>query len=124
MKCVHHQKIKKNCMVCQTIKGLEEYRKKTTTPRSKIKQSLRQLWLRSRERASALKRDNYTCTKCHRKQSKAKGKEFAVCVHHLNLIDWDDLINLVHTRLLQDSSKLVTLCKACHDKEHSKKEEK
>lgn len=87
------------------------------TPRSKIRAALRQLWLRSRERSSAIKRDKYTCQKCLRKQSKAKGKEFDVIVHHLDGIDWDGLIDLVALRLLQTPDRLQTLCLECHEKE-------
>jgi len=41
------------------------------TPNSRIKSALRQLWLRSRERAKRLKEDKYTCQKCGKKQSRA-----------------------------------------------------
>lgn len=88
-----------------------------TTPRSKVKNALRQLWLRSRERAAAMKRDGYTCVDCHRKQSKAKGKEFAVTVHHKDGIEnWDKVIDTVFEMLLCDPSRLETLCEECHDK--------
>ena len=63
----------------------------------------------------------YTCSSCHRKQSKAKGKEFAVEVHHRHGIDWDGLIDLVIIRLLPDPSELKVLCPECHDKIHDKK---
>ena len=47
------------------------------TPRSKIRNVLRRyVWLRSRERAAALKREKYSCMECKKKQSKAKGKAF------------------------------------------------
>ena len=52
------------------------------TPNSKIKASLRQLFLRSRERAAAIKRDGYTCQVCGAKQSRAQGREVYVEVHH------------------------------------------
>lgn len=86
-----------------------------TTPRSRIKNTLRQLWLRSRERAAALKRDNYTCRTCNRKQSKAKGREFKVEVHHVEGIDWDGIVDLIIGRVLQTTDKLETQCKECHD---------
>lgn len=86
-----------------------------TTPRSKIKNSLRMLWLRSRERAAALKRDDYTCQICGRKQSKARGKEFAVEVHHRNGIgNWERVIDLIFEEILCDPTDLVTLCPECH----------
>lgn len=90
------------------------------TPNSKIKNVLRMLWLRSRERAKAIKRDQYTCQACGRKQSKASGREFKVEVDHIHGIDWDGLCDLIHERLLQTSDDLITLCKECHDKKHAK----
>jgi 5-methylcytosine-specific restriction endonuclease McrA len=93
-------------------------KKLPNTPRSKIRAALRQLWLRSRERAAALKRDGYTCQGCGRKQSKAKGKEFAVQVHHkAGVIDWEELIDLMYkSGLLCQPEGLETLCKECHSK--------
>jgi 5-methylcytosine-specific restriction endonuclease McrA len=83
---------------------------------SKIKSHLRNLWLRSPERAAAMKRDNYTCQKCHRKQTMAKGKEFKVQVHHLHGIgNWDKVCEIIKQELLCDPEFLQTLCKECHD---------
>lgn len=90
------------------------------TPRSKVRAALRQLWLRSRERAACLKRDGYICQVCNKKQSKSKGKEIAVVVHHLDGIDWDELIDLVYERLLVNPDRLETLCDKCHDHHHEK----
>lgn len=88
------------------------------TPRSRIRTSLRQLWLRSRERLKALQRDNYTCQCCGNKQSVAKGKEFKVQVHHKKGIgNWEKLIDVIYEHLLCDPENLETLCKECHDKE-------
>jgi 5-methylcytosine-specific restriction endonuclease McrA len=87
------------------------------TPNSRIRSVLRQLFLRSRERASALKRDKYTCQGCGKKQSRAKGKEAYVEVHHIDGIDWEGLIELIRVRLLQTPEKLRTLCEECHKKE-------
>ena len=89
-----------------------------TTPRSKVRACLRQLWLRSRERASARKRDNYTCQVCHRKESKAKGKEFRVEVHHINGVEWEQLIDIVYEMLLCDPKCLETICPGCHKEMH------
>ena len=58
------------------------------------------LWLQSRERAAALKRENYTCECCSRKQSKAKGKEVYVEVHHINGIRWNDVIAFIYQQIL------------------------
>ena len=93
-------------------------KKLPNTPRSRVRAALRQLWLRSRERASALKRDKYCCQKCGIKQSRAKGKEVYVEVHHKELIDWEALIDLVYERLLVNPEKLTTFCPDCHKKEH------
>ena len=85
------------------------------TPNSKIRAVLRQLWLRSRERAQALKNSKYCCTKCGVKQSVAKGREVKLQVHHKKGIDWDGLIELIRTRLLQTPEDLAPLCVPCHD---------
>jgi len=87
------------------------------TPRSKVRAALRQLWLRSRERAAALKRDGYRCQTCGRKQSKAKDKEFKVEVHHKKGIgNWEEAINSVYYHILCDPKDLETVCKICHKK--------
>lgn len=91
------------------------------TPRSKVRSALRALWLRSRERVAALKRDQYTCQCCGKKQSRAKGREVFVEVNHRNGIEWEELINLVYERLLIDPAGLETLCVKCHDKLHKDK---
>lgn len=84
---------------------------------------LRQLFLRSRERATALKRDNYSCQKCGVKSSKAKDKVVKVEVHHVKGISmWDEIIDLINKELLCDPDELQTLCVPCHQKEtYSKK---
>ncbi|MDD5010441.1 MAG: HNH endonuclease signature motif containing protein, partial [Syntrophorhabdaceae bacterium] len=86
-----------------------------TTPRSRVRAALRQLWLRSRERAAAIKRDKYTCQMCNRKQSKAKGKEFKVEVHHLDGVRWEQMVDIVYEMLLCDPQNLLTVCEDCHD---------
>jgi len=89
------------------------------TPNSKIVNVLRgMVWLRSRERAKALKNANYCCENCGVKQSKAKGKEQKVEVHHRLGIDWNGLVDLIRQRLLQSPDKLQVLCPECHKKEH------
>jgi len=88
------------------------------TPNSQIRSSLRQLFLRSRERASAIKRDKYTCQTCGAKQSKAKGRECKVEVHHLeHIVNWDKLFEAVREYLLCDPELLQVLCVECHKKE-------
>jgi hypothetical protein len=50
-------------------------RKKPVTPASVIKSALGQLWLRSRERAEAVRLAGNTCQCCQKKGSAAKGRE-------------------------------------------------
>jgi hypothetical protein len=85
------------------------------TPRSQVKSALRKLWLRSRERARACKEAKYCCAKCGIKQSKAKGKEVRIEVHHKNIeIDWNALIDVIKKDLLCDWTELEVLCIDCH----------
>lgn len=92
------------------------------TPNSQIRSALRRLFLRSRERASAIKRDNYTCQECGKKQSRAKGKEVYVEVHHEKPIDkdWEKMISCIRKYLLVEPEKMKTLCKECHRVSHEK----
>ena len=85
------------------------------TPRSQIVHALRQLWLRSRERAEALKNAKYTCKDCGVKASTAKGKEQKIQVHHKEGIgNWDAVVELIYKEILCDPSKLEVLCPDCH----------
>ena len=94
-------------------------RRKEETPNGIIRSALRQVWLRSRERRAALKRDGYTCQICGKKQSRAKGREVHVEVHHkTHIVDWDGLIQKVREELLCHPDDLVTLCKECHHRVH------
>ena len=88
----------------------------STTPRSRVRACLRRLWLRSRERAAALKRDGYSCRGCNKKQSRAKGKEIYVEVHHIDGIKWEQLIDMVYEMLLCNPDSLITMCEDCHKK--------
>ena len=88
------------------------------TPRSRVRSALRQLFLRSRERAAAVKREGNTCECCRRKGSVAKGKEVKIEVHHQDgVCNWEVLIDEVYWSLLCPSDKLKVLCKECHQKE-------
>ena len=91
------------------------------TPNSRIRQALRVLWLRSRERLTALQNTDYCCSVCGIKQTAAKGKEIKLTVHHLKGVDWDGLFDDIRKRLLQDPKDLTPLCKDCHDNIHKKK---
>jgi 5-methylcytosine-specific restriction endonuclease McrA len=93
------------------------------TPSSQIRSALRKLFLRSRERSSAIKRDGYTCQRCRAKQSRAQGRMVFVEVHHkAGVQNWEKLIEAVREYLLCDPSHLETLCKDCHDGEHDGEE--
>jgi predicted HNH restriction endonuclease len=94
---------------------------KPITPRSRIVNSLRMLWLRSRERAEALKLQNRTCQRCGVKASAAKGKEQKIQVHHKTGIDvWSNIVTLIREELLVSPNKLECLCPECHKKTHKK----
>ena len=88
-----------------------------TTPRSYVRKVLRQLFARSRERAAALKREKYTCERCGVKQSRARGREVYIEVHHRNGINWENIIDLIIERILPDPADLEVLCVECHKKE-------
>ena len=87
------------------------------TPKSGIVRYVRMCWLRSRERAKVLKEANYTC-KCGAKQSKAKGKEVKVEVHHKKPINWEKIVEFVRKEVLDKPQEV--LCKECHEKETKK----
>jgi predicted HNH restriction endonuclease len=53
---------------------------------------------------------------CGKKQSRAKGKEVYVEVHHIDGIRWEKLIDLVYEMLLCDPKDLITVCEDCHQK--------
>lgn len=91
-------------------------KKSLRTPRSQIRSALRALWLRSRERSAAIKRDNYTCVNCGAKQSKAMGREVSVEVHHKagHIENWDAIFEVIYEHLLCSPDDLETLCKDCH----------
>jgi len=96
-------------------------KKLPTTPRSRVRAALRQLWLRSRERASAVKREHNTCQRCSKKGSVAKGKEVKINVHHTKgICNWDAVIDHIFKEILCNPAALEVLCVECHDKEHHK----
>ena len=89
-------------------------RKSPNTTNSTIKAALHRLWLHSRERAATVKRDEYTCQVCKGKQSRRKGHEFKVQVHHINGVKWGDMIRFIRDNLLVSPDDMITLCKSCH----------
>lgn len=93
-------------------------RRLDNTPRSRVRAALRQLWLRSRERDAAIKRETGHCQSCGVKQSAAKGREVKLEVHHQDGVSWERMIDQVYETLLCDPEKLTVLCKECHEKHH------
>jgi hypothetical protein len=84
---------------------------------------LHRLFLRSRERAAAVKREKNTCQRCKRKGSTAKGKELKIQVHHKDGIgNWNKVIDMIFEEILCHPDKLEVLCVDDHDKEHQEKE--
>lgn len=91
----------------------------TQTPKSQIVHALRAMWLRSKERTEALKQSKYSCQRCGVKQSKAKGKEQKVQVHHKQGIgNWDTIVKFLRNELLVEHEFLEVLCPECHKEEH------
>lgn len=89
------------------------------TPNSKIKNALRQLFLRSRERAARLKADGYCCQVCGIKQSRRKGHEVYVEVHHKDgVLNWNEVYRVIRKYLLCNPENLETLCEKCHKERH------
>ena len=95
---------------------------KRRTPRSRVRSALRLLWLRSRERSSALKREGYRCQDCGSKQSRAVGREVLLEVHHIDrIVEWERLIDQVYEQVLVEPDRLKVLCRECHQLEHGGK---
>jgi predicted HNH restriction endonuclease len=84
------------------------------TPNATIRGRINKLFLRSPERSEALKRDGYSCQECGVKQSKKKGFEQKVQVHHIKGKVWDEVIKLIREEILCDPKFLKTLCPSCH----------
>jgi 5-methylcytosine-specific restriction endonuclease McrA len=85
------------------------------TKRVHIVRGLRQIWMRRKERSEALKLAKYTCQKCGKKKSVAKGKEQKVEVHHkLGVGNWDRIVQVIRDELLCSPEHLEVLCPECH----------
>jgi len=94
-------------------------RKLPHTPASQIRTALRRLWLRSRERAAALKATGYCCAECGKKQSRANGRECVIEVHHRSgITNWAEIEAAIRRYLLVSPDELVPLCKSCHESKH------
>ena len=53
------------------------------------------------------------------KQSKAKGKEVQIEVHHMDeVLNWETVIDYIFRHLLCSPDLLEVLCKDCHKKLH------
>ena len=89
------------------------------TPSSQIRTAMRRLWLRSRERAAALKATGYCCAECGKKQSRANGRECVIEVHHRSgITNWAEIERAIRRYLLTSPDELVPLCPECHAKQH------
>jgi len=96
-------------------------KKQPHTTNTQIRSALRRLFLRSRERAKRLKDDSYCCQVCGVKQSRAKGKEVYVEVHHKEgVCNWNELFKAIREFLLCDPDLMETLCKECHKEKETR----
>lgn len=93
------------------------------TPTSTIKNALRVLSMRCRERNDALRDANRTCAKCGRKASVAKGKGVKVQAHHKRQPNWERIIAAIREELLQTKEGYEILCCECHKSETEKQQE-
>ena len=102
-------------------KPAKKSRKLPTTPRSRVRSALRQVWLRSREHQACLKAAGRACERCHVKASVAKGREVKLQVHHrAGITNWEKVIDLVFAELLVSPEMLEAVCEGCHHEEHGK----
>ena len=86
------------------------------TPHYHIERALRLMWMKSRERAWALKRDSYACVKCGKKKSEKRGYEQKIEVHHKKGdINWEAMIKEIRKELLCNPDELECLCPECHN---------
>ena len=93
----------------------------TSKNRKQIIRNLRKyVWLRSKERSEKLKEYNYCCAKCKIKQTRRKGKEVVIDVHHIKLINWDRILKVLYEELLHTNT--IPLCPSCHKREHIENE--
>ena len=83
------------------------------TPRSRVKSSLRRLFLQSRERNYALKNAVDTCRMAGLKKDIKKMK---LEVHHKKPIDWERIFTAIYEELLCPPEELEVMTKEEHRK--------
>ncbi len=86
------------------------------TPKSQVKNALRQLSLRCRERNQAMKNAKRTC-RCGAKASVARGKVVKVEGHHKVQPNWERIVQVIREELLVPPEEWEILCVDCHKKE-------
>lgn len=106
------------------LKKKKVSRKKPSTPRSLVKASLGRIFLFSRERRAAIKRAAGKCERCGDPVDVRGIKGPRPEVHHLDGLSWGAILDVVFDRLLCDVSRLLVVCKKCHDEAHAKDENK
>lgn len=93
------------------------------TPSSKIVHAVRAMSMRSREFAEARKNTANSCCICGRKQSKAKGREVAIHIHHgTHRPIWERVVRAIRQEVLQTPGMLWPICKECHENIHKQEE--
>ena len=93
------------------------------TPTSRITAMCRVLWLRSRERAAAIKRESGCCQVCGAKgraKETCNGPKVALEVHHERPPSWERIHKVIREELLQEPEVLTVFCKSCHTGFHNK----
>lgn len=93
------------------------------TPSSKIVHAVRAMSMRSREFAEARKNTANSCCICGRKQSKAKGREVAIHIHHgTHRPIWERVVRAIRQEVLQTPGILWPICRECHENIHKQEE--
>lgn len=115
------------CVLCVDAKPPRPKRTKAksfSTPRGRVKNALRLLSLRCRERAEAMKRAGYACGRCGAKKCTAAGREVRVEAHHCDPIAAENamnrIIDMVFEYVLVPPERWEIMCQECHTKEHAK----
>jgi len=94
------------------------------TPDTMLRSWLRRwVWSKCCEKSYTNRREGYCCEHCGVKNSRAKGKEVRVIVHHQKLINWDKIFKVLRRELLVSPNQLTCLCDECHKAEHKRMKE-